>query len=207
MTVWGEPIEVNGKRPAWLADDDRVNFDGIDRAAARWKYNGTGSYRLPADHWAYPVIAKGFTPWAGGDSAPDDWDGDEYGVLSRDGLTVGRRARSWRDFGDDATIIGYRTKPTDMDHSGYVDADPWTPDERTVRFCREKIIEYGRASGQLPPGNDYNRGHEAGFRYAIGELAILMRSILPKRTKLDEYLATTRQHSIADAIEWMEGQA
>ncbi len=76
--------------------------------------------RLPADHWAYPVIAKGFEPWAGGDDAPVDWDGGE--VLLRNEEEVAGPAKYgrwyWADYSQHGfpmgqvtdDIIGYRRK-------------------------------------------------------------------------------------------------
>lgn len=127
---WGDPIVVNGVRPAWLRDGD--NVIPFWECGAGWypceegapadcvaDWPNVTKFRLWSDHWAYPVIAKGFTPWAGGDHAPDDWDGGPVlyscGVVQGDGEAKGWLASNWRRFEKTSDIIGYKRKEAQMD--------------------------------------------------------------------------------------------
>lgn len=138
--VWGEAIEVNGKKPEWLGDDQKIvptmasAVTHGERSAEQHEWGGsvingpTVSIKLPADHFAYTAIAQGFTPWGGGESAPEDWvsygEGDwpsngRETVLYREG-TLGHPDPSnpgrWRHGDREAVgssgweIIGYRKK-------------------------------------------------------------------------------------------------
>lgn len=118
-TEYGPEIVVDGVRPEWLRDDDLIYSEfWPDPALARdcvwWTWR---EIRLPASHPYYTVHAHNakhgtqLKYWPGGDEAPGDWDGDEYGVLYRDGMKGGRRAQCWRNYGGDANIIGYTPKP------------------------------------------------------------------------------------------------
>lgn len=119
-TVWGDEIQVDGKRPAWLADDERIKWAndwhwGVTTAEELSWAGGLGAppvetIRLPADHFAYLAIAKGFEPWGGGWVAPTDWDGDRSGILYRDGDTLGRQPNTWGHLGGFSDIIGYRKR-------------------------------------------------------------------------------------------------
>lgn len=127
---WGPEIAVDGKRPEWLGDGDEVirvtneartedHTSIVAESATYWP--NVGHIRLPASHPAYIAIAKGFTPWSGGDEAPGDW--DEGDVLRYGGgvyypepwvdsyecnqrwFHVDYKEGKWAD------IIGYRRKP------------------------------------------------------------------------------------------------
>lgn len=79
MSEYGPEIAVNGAQPKWLADDEDVlpkagSWARFTMKPGMWSWSEITAIRLPADHWAYPVIANGFEPWAGGGSEPDDWD-------------------------------------------------------------------------------------------------------------------------------------
>lgn len=122
MTIkWGDPIECNGVRPDWLRDDAPCAIDqgdGLldnDWTAEEWSWwDGIRAFYLPADHPAYAALARGFTPWSGGDSAPDDWDEGE--VLSRGaGIFKHAEGMDWRyaHTGNgpvQGDIIGYRKR-------------------------------------------------------------------------------------------------
>lgn len=166
MTEFGPEIAVGGKWPEWLADDDLC--------LPHWERTGWApmlmmakyvdgwcrvtKIRLPAHHWAYPVIEKGFTPWAGGDHVPDGWDCGE--VLFRGGEKdfFYDEILCWGRVGlpEDTDIIGYRKKSE----------EPGTPSP-------EWWIAQGRAlqaEGKLPAGVvlpeaeiDYER-----YRAALG---------------------------------------
>lgn len=124
MVQWGDPIPVDGQQPTWLADSDECQCRS--RATGRWLacvknraiWENLTHIRLPVDHWAYPAIQKGFTPWQGGEAAPDDWDGGQ--VLLRDGDFINHpfaTSANWmRGLDGDPTkmayldIIGYRKR-------------------------------------------------------------------------------------------------
>ena len=129
MSYWGPEIRVDGVRPAWLSG--RVVCDM--RSAHGWCYtderaahkndaeawcwsHGDGepnitAIRLPADHFAYRAIGQGFTPWAGGDAAPEDWDGNlvlyRYGRIENWNGSLDPR---WSHEGNHFDIIGYQRK-------------------------------------------------------------------------------------------------
>lgn len=164
--VWGDPIPVNGVRPAWLKG--RVVCDIKTSALAGWRYPNerepaltpaegwswdlVTKIRLPADHFAYTAIAAGFEPWGGGDAAPADWD---RGVVLFGGAStsIGPQARwgwKWENLGSPAAfnIIGYRKR---------VDAQPAISDEMT------RLREYVT----------WRRGDEQHSPYADGEHALI----------------------------------
>lgn len=119
--IWGDPIEVRGTMPSWLGENDLVN--------PKWEegYYGNGvrpdkvvcmdrltAIRLPADHFAYFAIAKGYQPWGGGDEAPDDWDGTDDVILRSGDTGDDVCVTDWRCDGENWDIIGYRKRqPTD----------------------------------------------------------------------------------------------
>lgn len=121
---WGDPIEVNGERPVWLGDDDLLqfqtpaNYDGewfSDEGVCGGRKWSSGSWssvqriRLAADHWAYEALSRGMVPWAGGDEAPDDWDGGD--VLLKNGEARGFQF-TWRRNGTPNCVIGYKRRET-----------------------------------------------------------------------------------------------
>lgn len=146
---WGDPIEVNGERPVWLGDDDLLQFQTIGNRHGKWlpdegicggrkwrnsAWTSVQRIRLTADHWAYEALRRGMVPWAGGDEAPDDWDGGE--VLLRDNAT----SDSIDDWGrevseDDRDIIGYKRRSLEPAPEGA----PLSPDlvDRMVQLVRE----------------------------------------------------------------------
>lgn len=123
--VWGSAIEVNGIRPLWLDNDTPISFrfhkEGNFSVMPSWRadkfeWSNKVDIRLPADHFAYTAIAKGFTPWGGGSEAPKDWDGGP--VLFRDGDVWPHELAWWshdsgREGGPegDSDVIGYHPKP------------------------------------------------------------------------------------------------
>lgn len=165
MTEWYGPIKVDGKRPAWLADDDRVRWWYDDKGAYRevtactlnWK--GECSWRvksikIPVDHWAVAPLKAGYEPWAGGENAPDDWDGE--GVYYRDGTTEGGSYSPfyWSKYqgneeAGDCDIIGYR-KRKDEGHGEKPNAATSREDVIREKVVRE-LVEFIREMG----GNSY----------------------------------------------------
>lgn len=139
---FGREIAVNGVRPGWLEAGTQGLFENTrgkwferdDLDFWTWDVDcndGAGCpihIRLPADHWVYRVLdwndahpdQEPFEPWAGGDAAPEDWDGGE--TLKRAGHVWGTRnaiGSDWRHEpeGDPKNlahldIIGIRRKRT-----------------------------------------------------------------------------------------------
>lgn len=131
---WGGEIEVNGVRPDWLRDGDKIRWSGS--AKPQWGRGGTLDHilpwpaesanwpcatfiRLPVDHPYYTATEKGFTFWPGGDSdsAPADYNGGD--ILFRHGGTTGGQAINWtwvshggpRRTEAAYDVIGYHRKP------------------------------------------------------------------------------------------------
>lgn len=125
-TVWGEPIPVDGKRPEWLRDDEkvrvvwgRVTESGPHPAhcVCGWE-DSVKAIRLPADHDFYKAQEKGFTYWPGGTEPPE---GDIVEVLFRNGDILDAEPALYWDHqyeGDD--IIGYRLREPTQDDGEYV---------------------------------------------------------------------------------------
>lgn len=116
MTIkWGDPIECNGVRPDWLRDGEPAEIENSPGEWLEWKgcswHKFIGGLRLPADHPAYIALARGFTPWSGGESAPDDWDATQP-VLFRDRFAHTGAAWHWGHCDTDhpRDIIGYRKR-------------------------------------------------------------------------------------------------
>ena len=148
--VWGDPISADndGKPLPWLKDDEKVYCHWDDHTSSGHYHvdcvhgwDEGFQIRLPAEHWAYPVIAKGFTPWAGGDVAPDDWEPGSP-VLFRNGDQPKQREWAWGPGSGDYIIIGYRRKADAAKHTAStpVAAPASTPTEDIVRVLR--VIEY-----------------------------------------------------------------
>lgn len=93
---WGPEIAVNGVRPDWLGDTDKIQWNDCRGYWGRWMVYGfvlaadvgwqnITAIKLPADHPAYTVQAwneahpdeEPFVPWCGGGEAPGDWDGGD----------------------------------------------------------------------------------------------------------------------------------
>lgn len=113
--TWGPEIPHDGgAKPVWLADGEivgprRWSTDESTSRPGEAQYilwDELASFRLPADHWAYPVITKGFTPHAGSDAAPGDWDGGP--VLRRNGHVIISPGARWVWIG----VVGYCRTPT-----------------------------------------------------------------------------------------------
>lgn len=137
----GADIPINGARPEWLKDGEKIGivwgherWDNLDTLAEHvygWEHS-IQAIRLPADHPYYLATAKGFTYWAGGESAPVDWDGGEY--LYRSGMVSEYSSPDWfwSNRNPKSTweldIIGYRRKaePAMADTSTL---DPFVADE------------------------------------------------------------------------------
>jgi len=140
--TWGPAIPVNGKRPEWLRDDVQccVFSTGkwwglkLNTFAKDWCWHERVTHiRLPADHFAYTAIDKGFEPWGGGDEAPADWDGGV--TLFRDGGECREVPGRWNHFGIewDGDIIGYRKKGQTMTAANDIPAELV---ERMVDFVK-----------------------------------------------------------------------
>lgn len=117
---WGDPIEVNGVRPEWYRGE-QVSWRWPDGAfgvettrAHEWsqeEWLHVPAIRLPRDHPAYIALAAGFTPWGGGDSAPDDADLLGEALLRAGFILVGDLHEvRWTYEGNEGDIIGYRKR-------------------------------------------------------------------------------------------------
>lgn len=106
--VWGAEIAIDGKRPDWLKDSDRIIVgwhdsgksveDGwtpmaLDQSVCDRTWGLVKSLQLPADHDYYQATDAGYKYWPGGETAPDDWDMGK--VLLRDGSTCGFAQIMW----------------------------------------------------------------------------------------------------------------
>lgn len=161
MTTVGQWIDVrDGKCPAWLRPNDVISMvETLSQIHHNEQYPQAMAwckcfrFALPADHWAYAAIDKGYEPWAGGPDAPSDWDGGD--VLGRHGRAYGG-PQSWTHpwnggaLQDDYDIIGYkrRNEPT---------ADTWKPDQRTVDECVSLLEAFSGAAWRAPA--KYLRDH------------------------------------------------
>jgi hypothetical protein len=151
---WGPEIEVNGVQPAWLRKTDIVDV----RTNHGWCYSKSTephpnppegwswaqcdgkpcivAIRLRPDHFAYLAIREGFEPWAGGETAPEHWDGNEVLLAcGRRGVGVDWRRASAAMFGYecDNDIIGYRKR-----------AEPVPADADTVTLKRFSELDRAR---------------------------------------------------------------
>ena len=213
MTIkWGDPIECNGVRPDWLRG--RVTCDL--KTAAGW---GSAAYydsendaedwawshrpgdpnvthiRLPADHPAYVALARGFTPWSGGESAPDDWDGGD--VLLRDG-TEWAHYPTWTDCGT-RSIIGYRKRveygavDTDGSRSGdTVEVRRMTEDQwRVVIMNKSNLEKKSRATNTVIS--------------VLGDLGLIRPETTAERFTRETGHAVTE--AVEAALNWKDTQA
>lgn len=176
--VWGEPIEVNGVRPAWLCGRQIVDL----RTASGWK-NSHGkpeevldgwswmhshgdpcitAIRLPASHPYYTVQrynadhGTSFVYWPGGDAAPADWDGGT--ILTFRGIDeFGDWVQDWDRTDGTFDIIGYtrRTEPMGgseaTDDSDYVRVKRMTESEWSELWIDTECRELGSYLGIIKP--------------------------------------------------------
>lgn len=203
QTEYGPEIVVDGVRPSWLKDDERLRIiwdcNGVQTEEVkvslfpeRYWLNQIRSFRLPASHAYYTLAAHNakhgtrFKYWPGGDEAPGDWDGDEFGVFYRDGPAPGRVAKNWKHWNHVWDIIGYTPKPcatqrhTDdpdpmsekvREMLGLDDPQPdFVPCERTVLAGVKAIFEAPHPDGSDP------------ILIAVAAL----ESLLPKKDRAEE---------------------
>lgn len=145
---WGPEIPiVDGVRPAWLGGDETIQgrYDWVTLTCEAWRFNWQQviAIRLPRTHWAYLPLSRGFTPWAGGDEAPGDWDGQN--VMIGAGHESAGRIFDWSKVGNAGDIIGYRRR-------GKVPADLQGregPDTVTIKRMTEE--EARMIFAELPP--------------------------------------------------------
>lgn len=110
---WGAEIAVDGVRPGWLRDEDRVSAwnairrrIGLGDGPDGYCWDEVRGIVLPANHPYYLATSRGFTYWPGGESAPEDWDGGE--VLCANGNTWDGKV-NWTP-GLYSSPIGYRKR-------------------------------------------------------------------------------------------------
>lgn len=149
----GPEIKIDGKRPDWLADDEKIGivwddgyrWDNLNMqvdCVSGWEHS-ISAIMLRADHPYYVATSKGFTYWPGGDSAPDADD-----VLFRDGTTSQNSGWTWTHSDHHRDIIGYskRAEPTE-DSGDYVRVKRMTLDEWTALWEQSGCEELGRTLG------------------------------------------------------------
>jgi len=175
-TTWGAQIEagsvgypIAGQRPDWLANTDMVRdidpgsiTDKEPRQAGMWGWYGIKAFQLPSDHWAYRPIEAGFTPWAGGPSAPNDWDRGELMLIggqivqSKDYFRLRWTHGQTIKVGDQRDIIGYKRK----EMAAYSPAKPQTdmrgdvidPVKQSARTLLEALAS--RTGATIVPRDD-----------------------------------------------------
>ena len=191
--VWGDPIAVNGVRPDWLKYGGPIQWR--DERDKEWRTCAMKSLcwdsnidhiMLPADHWAYLAIEKGFEPWAGGKCAPDDWDGG--GALQRSGHITHQSDWSHRSAPSD--IIGYRKKTPvaeDVPQWAWLKADSLIKQPDTLHRAREAFARY-IAQHEEPPVDPLVQAFDEIHGYQIREgetwsqsIADRLRAALAKR--------------------------
>jgi len=203
--VWGRDIPVDGKRPDWLRDNDQLMYH--DKFTDNWhgytlcwrvhELNGEwfvpDLIRLRAHSPVYAALEAGFVPWAGGDSAPLDW--DEGIALMRDGTHWKHEVIWWSHDGgkqsgnpSDADIIGYKRKAETA-------ANQWEALEKDVAgdWVRVKRITQTELFS-LPDGkgDPVDGKYAAGYRDAYRNLALVLP---PTRA---EVISQTTGVSVAD---------
>ena len=165
--VWGEPIEVNGVRPSWLLDDEKIQrknpcWGTIWHPVSFCDRNGwldVNYIRLPASHPYYTVQrynaehGTSFLYWPGGDDSPADWDGGR--VLFNDSRVQSFIAR-WAHWNSEhaRNVIGYtrRTEPSSAtDDSNYVRVKWMTEDEWWELWIDHGVTELGECLGVIKP--------------------------------------------------------
>jgi len=150
---WGKPIAVDGKRPAWLRDSDQLMHhdkfsDNWHGECVRWwvyelkdDWPLTDLICLPANSPVYTALEAGFVPWAGGDTAPADWDGGEVlwesGSLSSPGDW--RHTAKYAEY--KARIIGYKRKAEVVEDDGHT----VTIARMTETDFRDKVLDNNAA--------------------------------------------------------------
>jgi len=162
----GPEIPINGERPSWLGDDEKIAI-GWDANIAYKGFWGEAetevlyvsgwegsikSIRLPVDHFAYKAIDAGFEPWGGGDTPSEDWDGGAV-LLFEGKITSNPDEFTWDRLHGAMSVIGYRKRgeaadqPTE-DDSDYVRVKRMTTDE-IERIIRENDHDLGKVFDQL----------------------------------------------------------
>ena len=119
MTHGPEYRVRDGKRPAWLDDDDVVaicesgEWLGLahDWRTGWWGWGSSVSALRLKDpnHWANAPIAAGLEPWAGGDAPPADFKPGGRVMFRDGGVLTPRQPKTmrWRHDGLGGDIIGY----------------------------------------------------------------------------------------------------
>lgn len=212
MTIkWGDPIECNGVRPDWLRDDEPAEIENSPREWLEWSgcvwHNFVTAIRLPADHPAYVALARGFTPWCGGESAPNDWDGDRaQNILLRNGST--RKSVSswaWREnssragHATDFDVIGYRKRNTRFDepHLARVEVEGSAPVEGVFikRMTNDEATEFANKAAFD------GLGHTAPCYAASGAHACLKALGLIRPETTAERFTRETGHAVTEAVE------
>jgi hypothetical protein len=193
----GPEIKIDGKRPEWLKDNEKIGIvwkDGtrwdhlntpVDWVSG-WKY-GIEAIMLPTDHPYYLATSKGFTYWPGGESAPDDWDGGE--VLFRGGGEVLFR------YG--ACVIS----PTSWSH-------PWNGENGTgvtdydIIGYRRKTKSDAVSTNLITRAEAYEDGLDIPTLEKLGLLA--EETLLEKFARENPFFTETEFKVVQEFIDWQE---
>lgn len=219
---WGAEIKVDGKRPEWLGNTERVAFHdgyswyGCDAEGfttkvewSAWEMDDEPSlsaFRLPATHWAYPVIEKGFWPWKGdkGHHGPLDWDGGPVlyrnGRITEDGEFVvyadeenPNCSAYWRNDASSHDVIGYRRKQDFKPESAPAKVSEWAIDRVAEEHGNKEVYStnslfnafarYIEAHEEAPADPLYDALYEVVQmgRYNTREQTELLRGELDRR--------------------------
>ena len=191
----GPEIKIDGKRPDWLADDEKISIVWWDGArwdnlntrvdcVSGWEHSVT-AIMLRADHPYYFATSKGFTYWPGGDSAPD---ADEVMFRSREVVSnTSHNSWFWRHNGHSRDIIGYRKR-----------AEPVQNDDDYVRVKR---IPAGDVDGII-------RRADYDIESVLRELGIIRDETTIEQFERDHGGLDNNQRDIVNAfIEWQKGNS
>lgn len=177
--TFGPPIPCEGKRPTFVADSDCILFREGDGGYGQYvagalpveMWEGIVEVSLPADHWAYEPISRGFEPWAGAEEAPEDWDGGEVLWDNPKGYKKSDLKlphQTWlHDQAGWYNIIGYRkrlAKPASpAEESGEA---AWNGVELDLAVI-DKLCEHAKAAGVTPGEWAAARLNDAAFNYSL----------------------------------------
>lgn len=174
MTHGPEYRVRDGKRPAWLDDDDVVAIYEAgpwlpSGFAKLWQWcDSVTAIRLLADHWANAPIAAGLEPWAGGDGPPADLKPGGR-VMLKDGRQY-PNPMDWRWNCEDSAdrIIGYeRTEESPLaelqrlgQEAEAVLAEPQPEEVDDENFLRAHVSRNCKVVGIDHPGPGVADWHE-----------------------------------------------
>lgn len=220
MTIkWGDPIECNGVRPDWLREDEPAEIENAPGEWLEWSgcvwHRRVAAVRLPADHPAYVALARGFHPWSGGESAPDDWDGGK--CLARSGRLIQPVfwTHPWNATGygivcdeeaNQSDVIGYRKRNTEP-HLARIEVEGSAPVLGVFikRMTNDEATEFANKAALD------GLGHTAPCYAASGAHACLKALGLIRPETLGERFTRETDDAVTEAVEaalnWKDTQS